>query len=280
MKTIQAPTGPCIDVFDEVVGNMLFERRALLQECKPRIEKTYDDYAEKRGALVELRPCSGFTVDEEKALRACYGNRGTRLRRLQEELRENLRESSTDVCPYCGLDFPTTTDHYLPDSRFPEFSVCTDNLIPCCSPCNTARNNRDWQLAEGCGTIHVYFEPVDETTPFVDVDLKQDVARFEVRQDPAGFASRLTQHWEALGLKKRFGRAAARERDKLIEWAALLLARDETRAEERLTEHCGNQAEIATRRLGSNSWEASFYTAVTGCPAFMQRILEKGAQSS
>lgn len=279
MKAIQAPTGPCIDIFDEVVKNMLLERRTLLQECKPRVENTYDNYAEKRDALFGLRPYSGFTADEQNALRACYGNRGRRILRLQEELRENLRKSSTDVCPYCGLDFPTTTDHYLPNSIFPEFSVCTDNLIPCCSPCNTARNNRDWQTTEGCRTIHVYFEPVDETTPFVDVDLKEAVARFEVQQSHARFAGRLAHHWQALGLKKRFRRAAARERDTLIESATILLARDKTRAEHRLAEHCTHRGEIATRRLGSNSWEASFYTAVARCPAFMRRILSEGAQS-
>lgn len=46
------------------------------------------------------------------------------------------------MCPSCGEPaVPTTYDHVLPKGGFPEFSVFSLNLMPCCFDCNVQKND-------------------------------------------------------------------------------------------------------------------------------------------
>jgi hypothetical protein len=42
------------------------------------------------------------------------------------------------VCPYCGIkrNYTRDLDHYIPRSKYPEFSIMTNNLIFSCPTCN------------------------------------------------------------------------------------------------------------------------------------------------
>ena len=55
-----------------------------------------------------------------------------------ETLKTNIRNLSTTICPYCGIQSaPYQIDHYLPRESYPEFSILSDNLIPSCAICNS-----------------------------------------------------------------------------------------------------------------------------------------------
>lgn len=73
-------------------------------------------------------------------------------------------------CNYCSMDRPKTADHYLPKSKFAEFSILPANLIPCCGVCNLdiAVN---W-IVDGKRTIiNFYKDKFIEEKEFLKVDV-------------------------------------------------------------------------------------------------------------
>lgn len=61
-----------------------------------------------------------------------------------------------NFCPICGGPGGRTVEHHLPQAVFPEFSVYSYNLLPCCASCNTKRG--DWNRPGNDWTLHPYFD--------------------------------------------------------------------------------------------------------------------------
>jgi hypothetical protein len=60
-------------------------------------------------------------------------------------------------CPLCGFGQARTLDHYLPKSRYPQFSVFPSNLVPACYECNVGKRNG--VAADRISqSIHPYFD--------------------------------------------------------------------------------------------------------------------------
>lgn len=50
---------------------------------------------------------------------------------------DSLMNSSFEKCPFCGgIGTPRNLDHYLPKSRYPQYAVLPQNLVPACRDCN------------------------------------------------------------------------------------------------------------------------------------------------
>lgn len=71
-----------------------------------------------------------------------------------------LLSAPFERCPYCGLGRATTLDHYLPKSRYPQFSVTPDNLVPACKDCQ-GKKGRHVALSGAAQTLHPYFDSQD-----------------------------------------------------------------------------------------------------------------------
>lgn len=75
-------------------------------------------------------------------------------------------------CPMCGTTLHSTFDHYLPAVKFPEFAVHPLNLVPCCSKCNSTKDD-DWLSATGGRQyLHAYSDELPNRQ-FVTVDLHE-----------------------------------------------------------------------------------------------------------
>lgn len=61
-------------------------------------------------------------------------------------------------CPMCGSTGVGTLEHYLPKELYPEFSVFTYNLFPCCQSCNQKRGQKGASTPIGESFIHPYFD--------------------------------------------------------------------------------------------------------------------------
>lgn len=124
------------------------------------IFKRYLEYKKARKSLEILSPIQ-FSKIEKACLLACYSSKTSGMRALQEKIRTTLDIHSIAHCPYCGLDSIQTFDHYLPKSEFPEFSVLSDNLIPCCYYCNN-KKGENWSIAGKRLFIHYYFDSLPD----------------------------------------------------------------------------------------------------------------------
>lgn len=74
-------------------------------------------------------------------------------------------------CPYCGLNETEHLDHYLPKSQFSEYSLFTNNLIPCCSKCNSTYKKMGYKE----GGDRIYFHP------YIDSINDYEVLRLSIR---------------------------------------------------------------------------------------------------
>lgn len=73
--------------------------------------------------------------------------------------------SSIEGCPYCGgIGSVKELDHFLPKSKYPQFSLLTSNLVPSCKICNQdlkksklAKNYED-QIIHPYNDFNIFFE--------------------------------------------------------------------------------------------------------------------------
>lgn len=100
-------------------------------------------YSEKCGILMESgayglldkNPCNMQVSAQEmkKLYRDKFQKRGQPGRRFYDAI---IAAAPDKVCPYCGINFIDSLDHYLAKKHYPYLSVSPINLIPVCNRCN------------------------------------------------------------------------------------------------------------------------------------------------
>ncbi len=109
-----------------------------------------------------------------------WNGRSTHLSELKIRL---LKHHGDHRCPFCGLDRASSFDHYLPKSRYPEFSVAAANLIPACRECNGLKG--DQVAVEGRRFLHPWIDPLDIELLECELDTSRPLpgVDFRVRDD-------------------------------------------------------------------------------------------------
>lgn len=70
-----------------------------------------------------------------------------------------LLNSAKEKCPFCGgIGTPRNLDHFLPKSRFPQFSVLPRNLVPSCRDCNMDGKAQDFARRAEDQVIQPYLD--------------------------------------------------------------------------------------------------------------------------
>lgn len=91
----------------------------------------------------------------------CYKSSTKPLEKILNRIVENQEGYHKTMCPYCNIFQTETVDHFLPKSVFPEFSFLPNNLVWCCSKCNTTKN--DFYIENGKPIfLNPYFEDLNE----------------------------------------------------------------------------------------------------------------------
>lgn len=85
-----------------------------------------------------------LTDERKEALKDLYSFSSKSFRELYTELTTDAHNRKSNLCPYCLLELTSTLDHIIPKTPFPEYSTHPYNLIPCCSTCNSKKNDI-WQ---------------------------------------------------------------------------------------------------------------------------------------
>jgi hypothetical protein len=140
--------------------------------------------------------------------------RNKKARFIYDEL---LNSAPYGKCPFCGIGQVSTLDHYLPKSKFPQYSVLPVNLVPSCKDCNTGKSSSIYTNAED-QTIHPYYDHenlLSDQWLFAEIERNSPISiKFYVKV-PINFSEvskeRLNSHFIVFNLSKRFSVEAASE---------------------------------------------------------------------
>ncbi|WP_374497314.1 hypothetical protein [Vogesella indigofera] len=138
------------------------------------IEERYIAYSEAidNGSLASLKSYDKALLLSD-TLRACYDGATQPLKQLKQAIRDAQPKRLLKYCPMCGTTLPRTFDHYMPGVRFPEFAVHPLNLVPCCSTCNSTKDDAWLSTAGKRQFLHAYTDEVPDVQ-FVRVTLHED----------------------------------------------------------------------------------------------------------
>jgi len=110
--------------------------RGRLSAIEQDIYDQYDVYdGHLADTLTALQPNALFTPHRAD-IHSLYDYNSKTLREIRKEIEAVQPAALRYTCQYCTLTRNESFDHYVPKEEFPEFSIHTNNLIPCCKTCN------------------------------------------------------------------------------------------------------------------------------------------------
>lgn len=207
-----------INIDPLLIDNAQFAKEAFESKEDPRktrllsnylyVKDDYNTYNTNKYNLERMSPdirVSGISED----LLHCYDTSTKVVAEVKKRIKDNIPTQKKGRCLYCMISEPTTLDHYIDKSDFPEFSIYTDNLIPCCASCNT-RKKAKWRNGTQRLIINNYFDTlITDNYLYVDIGFSREIPFIrEVRLDFSAVTATtysielVKNHYELLDLKK------------------------------------------------------------------------------
>jgi len=184
--------------------NLVSARR--LRRVRPRVFEAYDRYQQHKRNLTGLAAIR-CTRLQKKDLSGNYKLTGENkpLAYIREDL---LDREPAEYCPYCSFGEAESLDHFLPQSLFPEFSLLSKNLVPCCPRCNLLKRAKNGEHA-----IHPYYDHLGTRIVYAEVEVSDAVAvRYKLRNRNGmntKLFERCQEQFNLLELEKRWRKQAS-----------------------------------------------------------------------
>lgn len=187
-----------------------------------------------------------------------------------------------NICPYCGVGSVETLDHFLPKGRYSRFSILPINLVPSCRDCNTTK--ADDVCTYESASSHPYFE---DTAVMTEQWLQAEIleageilAVYSATPPdhwPERRAARITNHFNALGLARRYGIQAA---TRMIVYAEFIAEMRKNVGEDMMTSVLNMYVKGEVRAAGVNSWQAALARAVLRSEYFLEEGYRRFVRNS
>jgi 5-methylcytosine-specific restriction endonuclease McrA len=251
--------------------------KALLIAKHKEIVSSYGTFvsAIQKRDLESVKPNKALASVRD-SLVSCYTNKSAGIKKLKNDIRTTHGIRVLKYCPMCGITSPSTFDHYLPSSRYPEFAVHPLNLIPCCSICNSTKND-DWLNKDDRRQyLHLYSDLIP-ASDFLGVYLHAPVTATGV-----GATFRLTKpkrvrtqdwrliesHFTKLKLLDRYAEQSNAEIAEILESCAEHVTHGGLRPKQFLLGIANRQVAV----YGSSSWRVQLMRKLAGSPKFLELI--------
>lgn len=126
--------------FNDIVKSKNNPAKTELLLIQKDVEIRFDEYNSNKFNLEHL---SGSPyLKNHDFLISCYESETIKRNETVAAIKKDQPNNTKGTCQYCCINSPKTIDHYLPKGIFPEFSVFTLNLIPCCGDCNQMKDEK------------------------------------------------------------------------------------------------------------------------------------------
>lgn len=205
------PSTYLASIVDGKKGSRCVRLTGMLPKLKVRYTAFETAYT---SGLVSSIATKLWTKAEKEDLLHCYDSTAKALEDLKALITKRQVEEIRDFCAYCGIGLPAQFDHYLPKAKFPEFSVHSFNLVPCCGSCNGLKGET-WLLAGGTRAFINFYIDSLPTKPMLKLDTHWSMKKGKrvptvcyalVR--PSGFSVKkfvlIESHFEKLKLFARY----------------------------------------------------------------------------
>jgi len=203
-----------------------------------------------------------------KELNNTYKNQMRRRGKPARRIYDELLFAPNQICPFCGLSQVATLDHYLPKSKYPQFSVLPSNLVPACQDCNSGKGAKITATPEE-QVLHPYFDHdhfIDEQWLYAEVKQTSPVViRFFV-QPPNKWdntsQARVENHFKEFDLSRRYSIQAADETISICSLLTISYAGiDNSLAKQFIKEELKTHAKVHAEQH-INSWKTAMFQAL------------------
>ncbi len=145
------------DRFVVIINEKNIQRRNCLVGIQNRILLSYELYLENFEVLQASQGSilAQHEINEREYLNHCYSVKTNTFKHKRGEIFDSQSIQLKAFCPYCLLNKPTTLDHYIGKTEYPEYSILLKNLIPCCYHCNQ-KKRENWRRNSRRRYIHFY----------------------------------------------------------------------------------------------------------------------------
>ena len=173
------------------------------------------------------------------------------------------RKHNLLFCPCCGEPGkPTTLDHYLPKTSYPELSIIIANLTPMCSECQQNKSS-DYMDTNGKKIyIHPYFDAIEQVQLSIDIATPYTNPTFTLTVPDDGIDnelhSLLIRHINGVKFLERFDEFCRNEYMALLRTMSLERQDEAPERAQRIIRRFRRQYENQSH----NRWEAIFYRGV------------------
>lgn len=157
MKKVSTPNINSIEVYEKKLSCEKGDRRRYLQENRDVVVAKYHNFPKKISEFITL---DALCVEKElgEALIHSFESPTKSVNKMIVDIKKHHNDNVNSYCQYCGIDQAKTVDHYLPKSEFQEYSILHENLIPCCSVCNSRKGDR----LKPSDVLNVYIDDIDQ----------------------------------------------------------------------------------------------------------------------
>lgn len=282
MHKLTPATGLPRNHLSSIIGGKYGDRRARLTSMLPTVQACYGAFeAAYTPAGISGVAQSTWTRIEREDLLHCYETTARALQQLKTLILISQPDGVRDYCAYCGIGRPDQFDHYLPKEKFPEYSVHSYNLMPCCSVCNGKKADIWLQPNNTRTFINFYLDSLP-AAPMLDVTVHWLVKNGMLVPAPtfrlvcpAGFEAAefrlVLTHFQKLGLLARYKDQAHTE---FLAIRNAALARD-ARTIAVLRRFLNNYIQEWERTLGPLNWRISLYRELISHTPFLQTCLKR-----
>ena len=280
MRKLKAYSKESFAFFQEVVSNKRekkddpdYKRR--LKSIENNIKKAYREYDE-HFSLDNLTALgkTQYNPPHSHDLLSLYKYSSKKLQELELILTTDEFQRRNKTCQNCTIGEVGTFDHLVPKEEFTEFAVHPKNLFPCCSKCNSYKNEV-WRDGDKRLFLNLYIDELPKVQYlFVRLEITpQSIATEFYLQNTNRVNSDTFQliesHYSRLHLCKRFSENAD---DVIIRLSTAISETVPRLPIEEVKDVCINAAKRHMVLFGSNYWKSVLEIALLNNNDFMSRF--------
>ena len=242
--------------------------RSKNRPAKTRLLNVYDNvlndylkYFKNRRSLEKITADTAIDDETSKCLNDAYKT-GKVIDSVKAKIIEIMPPAIKEKCPYCMLSEPGTFDHYLGKGQFPEYSILSKNLVPCCSKCNSKKGDKFLSVNGNRTFISFYFDELPKSSFLVvELDIDRDVLYIKNMYISSNTGNNVDEiietHFDELELFERY-------KNPMSNKLSLLVTRIQgsKHCREDIIEVIRNEIIVLEKIYGASYWECSLYRGV------------------